>query len=416
MAKVDNLFDTAKKQLDSIAQLLETSYSDKKRFHRAINLLKRPQNLLKKKLIVKLTNGKKKVFQSFRIQYNDSNGPFMGGTRYSKNLSEEDLKAFAFLESIKSSLVDIPFGGAFGGIDVNPATISTKDLERLTKLYSQFLTSHIGTWKDVLTTDVGISEAVTPWMVDAYEKKKRFHSPATFVDNRLNLDGSVFILQEYLKINNISSRFRKLDIAILGFGNRAFTFATNLNAQNFRIVAVSDTTGGIVNSNGFKIDEVKNLKDKFTTLKEVSIMQKIEFINNENLLKLPVDILVIASKENAINLKNVSNINTKLILELTNFGLTTEAEEILIQKKIDILPDVILNSGLTILNHFDWIQKMHGYKWSREDLSKKLHTSTTKSFNEIKNVVVEKKISYRKAAYCLSVKRIIDAMIARGRV
>lgn len=368
---------------ESITELLATDYIDKKRLHRAINILKRPQNILKKKLILKLTNGKKGVFQSFRIQYSDARGPFMGGTRFDPNLSEDQIKSFALEESIRSAIVDLPFGGAFGGIDISLKKVSNKDIERLSKLYSQFLSNYIGTWKDVLITDPEINML----MMEAYEKKKKFHSPATFTSNQHNLDGAVFILQEYLKSSNLNSRFRKLDVAICGFGNRAYTFLSNINTQKFRIVAISDSTGGIVNSNGFDIEEIKKLKDKFTSLKEVSVMNNIEFISNENLLELPVDILVTA----------------------TNFEIETKI-------KSEILPSILLNSGFNVIGHLDWVQKMHGYKWSREEVSKKLHLAMQKTFLEIKKIVDEKKINYKDACYYLGVKRIVDAIMARGRV
>lgn len=391
-------------KLDSIVTLLEADYKDKKRLHRAINILKRPQNILKKKLILKLANGKRGVFQSFRIQHNDANGPFMGGIKYSKGLSEDDVKQLAFNESIKSALVDLPFGGAFGGIDINTKKVTDRDLERLTKLYSQFLSSHIGTWKDVVKTDKGTNSQIMSWLMEAYEKKKKFHSPATFTINRHNLDGAPIVLEEYLKTSNIFSRFRKLDVAVCGFGSRAHTFVDNMKSQNFRIVAVSDSSGGIVNSNGFNIEEVKKLKEKFYSLKEVSVMEKIEFITTEKLLELPVDILIVATENTKLE-----GINAKLVLELVNLnqGIETKGE---------VLPSVLLNSGFSALAHLDWVQKIHGYKWAKEEVLKKLHTVMAKTFLEIKNIVEERKISYSDATLYLGVKRIIDAMMERGRV
>lgn len=389
--------------LDSIKEILESDYPDKKRLHRAIGLLKRPQNILKKKLIIKLTNGKKKVVQSFRIKHNDARGPYMGGVKYSSILTGDEIKKLAFFESIKSSLVDIPFGGSFGGIVADTKKLAAKDLERITKCYSQFLSSSIGTWKDILIPNAGVNDQTMCWMMDSYEKKKKLHSPATFTVNRHNLDGAVFVLREYIKSSNQFSRFRKLDIAISGFGDRAYAFASNLSKQYFRIVAVSDSKGGIVNSSGFDINEIKVLKDKFSDLKEVSIMKNIEFISNEKLLELPVDILVIATKKS-----EVSKVHAKVVLELTNKELELT--------NTTILPSLLLNAGFNVIAHLDWIQKMHGYKWSREEISKKLHTSMLKTFTEVKTVVDEKKISYKEACLYLGSKRIIDAMMERGRV
>lgn len=404
--------------LDSITDLLASDFADKKRLHKAIKILQRPQNILKKKLIIKTTggSGKKVVFQSFRVQHNDARGPFMGGVAFLKGLTEENCKQLSFLESIKLSIADLSFGGAFGGIDINKNKISNKDLQRLTKIYSQFLTSHLGVWRDIVSTNIGTDNQILTWMMDAYEKKKKFHSPAAFVSNSFHLDGATVLLNEYLKNSNFFSRFRKLDIAIVGFGERATKFALNLNMQNFRIVAVSDTSGGIVNSNGFDIGEIINLKNKFSTLKEVSVMQNKEYISKEKILDLPVDILVIASAPNCILKDNAENIQAKLVLELANFGINKEAYEILANKKIEVLPDVLLNLGFSVLYYLDGIQKTHGYKWGREEISKKLNTSITKIFLEIKNIVEEKKITYRQAGYYIGSKRIIEAMMLRGRV
>lgn len=372
---------------DSIIQLLGTDYPDKKRFSKAINALKRPQNVLKKKLITKLTNGKKNVSQSFRIQYNDARGPFMGGLKLDKNISEDSIKKMAFEEAIKTAIVDLPFGGAFGGVEVDLKKVTNKDLERLLKLYSQFLTIHIGTWKDVVSNNGGTNAETQGWMMEAFEKKKKIHAPATFLSNVHNLDGATIILDEFLKSTNFVSRFRKLDVAVSGFNNRGYVFSRNLRSQSFRVVAVSDESGGIVNSNGFDVEEVKKLKDKFTTLKEISVMCDKEFVSKEKLLELPVDILVVVNDcDIEINIKS------------------------------EVLPSILLNSGFSVLNHLDWVQKIHGYKWSREEISKKLRVSMQKTFAEVKSIVDEKKISYNDACYYLGTKRIIDAMMERGRV
>ena len=416
MAEANNLLDIAKKNLDSIAQFLESDYSDKKRLHKILNAIKRPQNILKKKLILKLVNGKKKVFQSFRVQHNDSNGPFFGGTRYSSDISEEQIKALAIQESIKSSVAGLPFGGSFGGVIVNPKSSNKKDLERLTKLYSQFLCNHIGPWRDVLTVEVGTSVETMNWMMEAYEKKKKFHSPATFNGNNFNLDGAVYFLNKYLKSSNTLPIFRKIDVAIHGFGNRSFTFAKNLNSQNFRIVAISDKSGGLVNSNGFDINELKKLKDKFSTLKEVSVMQKIEYIDNKKILELPVDILVVASKDKVVTKDVAEVISSRLVLELSNFGITNDGFEILSRKEIDVLPDILLNAGYSIISHIEWVQKMHGYRWSKEEVSKRLQTGILKMFADVEKVVTERNISYKDAGYYLGLKGIIEMMISRGRV
>ena len=390
-------------RLESITPILEKNYLDRKRFYKAIRVFKKSQNVLKKKLNIKRSNGKKGVFHSVRVQHNDALGPFMGGIKYSPILTEEEVSSLAILESLKSSLVEIPFGGSFGGITVDVKKINNKDLERITKCYSQFLSSNIGSWKDVLIPNAGVNDQTMSWMMEAFERKKKLHSPASFTTNKYNLDGAVIILEEFIQISNLFSRFRKLDVAISGFGDRAYAFASNLNKQNFRVVAISDSKGGVVNSSGFNIDEIKKMKDKFYDLKEVSVMNNIEFISNEKLLELPVDILVIATKKS-----EVTNVNAKIVLEMTN-------KELNLTNTI-ILPSVLLNSGFNVIAHLDWVQKMHGYNWSREEVTKKLSIKMKKTFAEVKKCVDDNKIDYRTACYYIGVKRIIDAMMERGRV
>ena len=427
MAKVENLFETVKNNLDLIAPLLSTEYSDKKRFNNIIRRFKKPQDVLKKKLVVKLANGKKKTFQSFRIQHNDARGPFVGGTRYTPNLNEEELKGFAVLESIKTSAFDIPFGGGYGGVVIDRNKIPKRDLERITKLYSQFLAPHIGMWKDIISTNVGTNEETMAWMLESYEKKRKFHSPATFSGKPLVLGGSLgaieavgvgafYILQEYLKHSNLVSRFRKLEIAISGFGKNGYNFAKIAVNQGFKIVAVTDSSGGVVKSDGLEVEELKSNKNKFGSLKEVSSMVGMEAIDDRDLLKLPVDILVVASSENNVTKEIAEKIEAKLVLQISDFGLKKEAEELLRAKNIEVLPDILLNTGGLISTHLEWVQNIHGYRWGKEDFNSKLRSALIRGFNEIRNVVLEKKISYRQASYYLGLKRIVEAMTLRGRV
>lgn len=389
--------------LDSIIPILEKEYLDKKRFYKAIRVLRKTQNSFKKKLSIKLSSGKKGVFQSYRIQHNDCLGPYMGGVKYSPVLTEDEVIKLSFFESIKSALVEIPFGGSFGGIVVDTDKLKGRDLERISKCYSQFLTPYIGVWKDVLIPNAGASDQTSMWMLDSYEKRKKFHSPAAFTSNKYNLDGASIILDEYIKSSNLFSRFRKLDVAISGFGDRAYSFASNLNKQNYRIVALTDSKGGVVNSNGFDIEEIKLLKDKFYDLKEVSIIKGIEFISNEKLVELPVDILVIATKQS-----EVVKTNAKIVLEMTNRELNLE--------NTVVLPSLLLNSGFNAIAHLDWVQKMHGYNWSKEEVLKKLTLKMKKTFSDIKSVMDENKLNYRHASYYLGVKRILNSMMERGRV
>lgn len=425
MANIENAFENAKKQLDKVVPLLVNDYQDKKRFNRAIRLLKKPQNILKKKLTLKLDNGKKRSYQSFRIQYNDARGPFKGGVRFHENVTEDEVKALSFWMSVKCSVVDIPYGGSKGGIVVNPQKLNTKELERLTKLYANYLTPFIGPWKDIPAPDVNTNGQIMAWMLEVYEKRKKHHSPATFTGKPIELGGSLgreeatgqgglYILETYIKSKGKTKN--KIKIAVQGFGNVGYWFSKLAFDAGFKIVAVSDTSGGIFNSKGLNVEEIKKLQSKFGSLKEVSLMTKHKFIENKDLLELPVDCLVPAALENTITQKNVDNIKAKCILEMANGPTTSEADEVLKIKKIDVIPDVLANSGGVTVSYFEWIQNLHGYKWTKQRVNNELKELITNAFISIQKEVKDKKITYRKAAYYLAIKRIIDAMMLRGRV
>lgn len=421
MASFENAFENAKKQLDKVVPFLLDDYQGKKRLHKAIRLLKTPQNILKKKLILKLDNGKKRSYQSFRVQYNDARGPFKGGIRFHPNVSEDEVKALSFWMSIKCAVAGVPYGGGKGGIVVDPTKLSIKELERLTKLYANFLTSHIGPWRDVPAPDVNTNGQIMAWMLEVYEKRKKHHSPATFTGKPIELGGSlgreeatgqggVYVLDAYLKRNS------KLTIAIQGFGNVGFWFAKLAEEAGFKIVAVSDATGGIYNNLGLNITEIKKFKDKFGSFKEVSLMTKHKFIENKDLLELPVDVLVPAALENAITKENANNIKAKCILEMANGPVTPEADEVLKKNKIDVIPDVLANSGGVTVSYFEWVQNLHGYSWTKTRVNNELKEIITNAFIDIHKVKEDKNITYREAAFYLAVKRIIDAMMLRGRV
>lgn len=425
MAKQVSSFENAKKQLDIVTPLLICDYSDKKRFNKAVRLLKKPQNILKKKLNLKLDNGKKRSYQSFRVQYNNARGPFKGGIRYHQNVTEDEMKALSFWMSVKCSVINIPYGGSKGGIVVDPSKLKVRELERLTKLYANFLTPHVGPWRDIPAPDVNTNAQIMALMLEIFEKRKRHHSPATFTGKPIELGGSegreqatgqggLNVLEAYLKSKKIQKK--KVNIAIQGFGNVGYWFSKLAYDDGFKIVAISDVSGGVVDMNGINIDELKKLHSKFGDLKEISSMTKYKFIDNKELLELPVYCLVPAALENAITIENVHNLKTKLLLEMANGPTTPEADLVLRNKRIDVIPDVIANSGGVTVSYFEWVQNLHGYHWSKQRVNIELKKIITKAFDDISKESKNKKISYREAAFYIGIKRIIDSMMLRGRV
>ncbi len=410
-------FDSAKKQLDQVVLLLEGEYQDREKLHKAIGLLKKPQNFYRKALKIKLDDGKNASFPAFRCQYNNARGPFKGGIRFHPNVSEDEMKALAFWMTVKCAVVGIPYGGSKGGVIVDPSALSSAELKRLANKYAEFITPFVGPWIDVPAPDVNTNGQIMAWMLETYEKKIGTHAPAAFTGKPIALGGSqgreeatglggVFVLEEYVKSKKL--KVKSLTIAVQGFGNVGYWFAKLAGEAGFRVAAISDSSGGIYDKKGLDIDEIAKIKEKKGSLRIN--------ITNEELLGLDVDVLVPAALENAIQKPNAKNIKAKLVLEMANGPTTPEAEEILFKAGIDVIPDVLANAGGVTVSYFEWVQNLHGYYWTKEEVDKKLKPIMTSAFNDIQQAVEDKKAPYRKAAYFLAVKRIIDAMILRGRV
>lgn len=420
---MNSVFTAVKKQIDEVVPYLEKEYPDKKRFKKAASLLKKPKRVHKKRLPIRLDSGKTKGYWAFRSQHNDARGPFKGGVRFHLNVSEDEVKALSAWMTIKNAVVNIPFGGGKGGIKVNPKNLSETELMRLSKKYAEFLAPHIGPWKDIPAPDVNTSSREMAWMLDAYERKVGQHVPATFTGKPIELGGSlgrteatgqggVYVLQRYSKLQGLSPR--KTRIAVQGYGNVGFWFSKLASDLRFKIVAVSDSSGAVYDTQGLNPLKVLELKKKHGSLEEAPRSKKLKFITNDELLGLNVDILVPAALENVITKDNVDKIRARVILEMANGPITPEAEKILLKKKVEVLPDVLCNAGGVTVSYFEWVQNLHGYRWTKERVNQELKVIMDKAFGEVHKIEREMNISYRQSAYALAVKRLVGVMILRG--
>lgn len=418
-----NPFKNAITQIDSIANLLEDGYSDKKLFKEVLVKIKTPQRVLKKKLTLILDNGKAKTFQAFRSQHNNARGPFKGGIRFHPNVSEGEVKALSVWMSIKNAVVGVPYGGGKGGIIVDPQKLSLSELERLCRAYAKFLAPNIGPWRDVPAPDVNTGGREMAWMLDEYEKTLGQHAPATFTGKPLELGGSlgrteatgqggVYILTEYAKAKKLKNT--KTTIAIQGIGNVGFWFAKLSRELGFKVVALSDSSGGVYDAKGLDPDKLLQLKEESGSVKEVSTKKKMKYLTNDELLTMNVDILVPAALENAITDKNAKDIKAKAIIEMANGPVTPDADVLLEKNGIEVIPDVLANAGGVTVSYFEWVQNLHGYYWPEERVNEELKAKMTEAFKALSAIKTKHKLTYRKAAYYLALKRIIDAMILRG--
>ena len=412
-------------QIKDTSLLLSEDYQDKKQFKKAIEMVLTPQKIIKGTLSIKCVNGKKKTFPAFRIQHNDARGPFKGGIRFHPNVCEDEVRALATLMSLKCAVAGIPYGGAKGGIVVDPAKLTTDELKSLSIEYAKLITPHIGAWKDVPAPDVNTNGNIMSWMLEAYEKKVGYQSPGTFTGKPLELGGSlgrteatgqggVYVLEAYAKARKLN--IKASTVAVQGFGNVGLYFAKLASELGFSVVAVSDSSSGIYNPKGLDIKVLISYKEKGGTFKDYPLKQGVKLISNEELLELPVTVLVPAALENAITKENMEKISASVVLEMANGPTTTEADSYLHEKGVDVIPDILSNSGGVTVSYFEWAQNLSGYYWSKERVNDELKVTITKAFTDIDKIKKEKNISYRRAANYISLKRIIDAMILRGRV
>ena len=418
-----SFFGNVLKQIDEISNLLENDYVDKRLFKKIISEIKKPQRVVKKTLTISSDRGKKISFLSFRSQHNNALGPYKGGIRYHVNVCEDEVKALSTLMSLKCSLAGIPYGGAKGGIKVDVQRLSQKELEKLSKTYAKSFSKYIGEKIDVPAPDVNTNGQIMAWMLEAYEEKVGFKAPGTFTGKPIELGGSLgrneatgrggaFVLKEFAKKEKLVSS--KTKIAVQGFGNVGFWFSKFAKDLGFKIIAISDSSGAIVNDKGIDPDKLSVLKNELGSFKEISAKKNLKFISNEDLLMLPVDILVPAALEAVINKDNANKIKAKVILEMANGPITFEGEEILLKNKKEILPDILCNSGGVTTSYFEWAQNLQGISWPEEKVNEELKIYMIKAFDSVYGVARKKRIPFRVAANYISLKRIVDTMILRG--
>ena len=426
---MNNPHKNAIKQLEKVAEVLRPGYEDKKLFDRAIVKLKNPDKVVEGTVRVKMDNGETKTFKAFRSQHNNAVGPYKGGIRFHQNVSKEEVIALSTWMTWKCSVTGIPYGGAKGGVIVDPKKLSKTELESLSRAYARLIAPHIGPWVDVPAPDVNTTGEIMAWMVDEYEKtaKKRYKTlienpVATYTGKPLLLGGSkgrteatglggFFILEQLtkkLKLNPSNN-----SIAVQGFGNVGYWFAHYAHEAGYKVVALSDSRGGVYNAKGLDPDKILACKAKGGTIESCARGTK---ITNAELLELNVDILAPAALENVINPNNAKNIKAKYFFELANGPTTPEADDILSKNGIIVIPDVLANAGGVTVSYFEWAQNLQGYYWEKELVLKRLKELMDDAFLRMWDLKTESKVTARIATYMSAVKKVVDTMILRGSI
>ena len=360
-----------------------------------------------------------KTYPAFRIQWNSSRGPYKGGIRFHPDVSKDEVSSLAFWMAIKTAVADLPLGGAKGGVIVNPKELSPQELEDLSRAYIRAFYPYLGSHQDIPSPDVYTTPQIMAWMLDEFEKITKKKDPGMITGKPLDKGGSlvrdiatalggVYVLEAVIKKLKLTGK----RVAIQGFGNAGMNVAKLLHERGFKIIAVSDSKGGIYSTGGLDIPAVEKIKEKTDSVINYSAKK----ITNEELLESDVDILIPAALDNAITQENASKIKAKVILELANGPTTPEADIILHKKKILVLPDVLANAGGVTVSCFEWKQNLTGEKWNEEDIKQKLQQKLVSAFESIWTLYSTNQEDFRTSTYVLAVKKIIQAEKERRKV
>lgn len=411
-----NPFKIAQQQLDEAASVLQLD----KATH---ELLRWPLRELHVTLPVRMDDGTTKVFQGFRVQYNDARGPTKGGIRYHPSETIDTVRALAAWMTWKCAVVDIPLGGGKGGIICNPKAMSQGEIERLSRAYIRQVGRIIGLEKDVPAPDVYTNPQIMAWMADEYSFLKGYNEFGVITGKPLNLGGSLgrgdatarggmYCLREACKVLDIG--LKGATTAIQGYGN-AGAFAHTLGEELFglKVVAVSDSKGGIYNPDGLVYDKVFAFKQETGSVVGFPGSQS---VSNEELLELDVKILIPAALENVITEANAPNIKAKVSVELANGPTTPEADKILHENGVYVIPDFLANAGGVTVSYFEMVQNAYDYYWDLPMIHERLDKKMTKAFHAVHNKAQELGIHNRLAAYVVAVARVAEAVKLRGWV
>ncbi|MDG6243482.1 MAG: Glu/Leu/Phe/Val dehydrogenase [Methanolobus sp.] len=411
---IENPFENSRKQLAKCAEILGLDEG-------VHEMLRHPMRELRVTLPVRMDDGTIKVFEGFRIQYNDARGPTKGGIRFHPEENIDTVRALAAWMTWKCAVVDIPLGGGKGGIICNPKEMSEGELERLSRKYIASIAQIIGPRKDVPAPDVYTNPKIMAWMVDEFSKISSFNQPGVVTGKPLTMGGSlgrgdatarggIYTIREAAAVLGIELKDAK--VAIQGYGNAGY-YAAKLAAEilGCKIVAVSDSRGGVVNMDGIDPEAANQHKLKTGSVQGLANTTP---VSNEDILELNVDILIPAALENVITEKNALKVNAKIVAELANGPTTPAADEVLFQRGVHVIPDFLCNAGGVTVSYFEMVQNFYMYYWSEIRVHTRLDRKMTEAYKAVYEASQKYNIDMRTAAYVVSIERVVVAMKDRG--
>jgi glutamate dehydrogenase (NAD(P)+) len=383
-------------------------------------MLVTPYREVKVDVSITLDGGELGTFIGYRIQHDRSRGPMKGGLRYHPTVDVNEALGLASLMTWKTAVVNLPYGGAKGGIAVDPGTLTAGELERLTRKFVQQIHEIIGPHTDIPAPDVNTNAQVMAWIMDEYSKLHGF-SPAVVTGKPVDLFGSkgreeatgrgaVWALEEYLKDAG-QGEVRGKTFAIQGFGNVGSWAGRFLHERGGKVIAVSDVQGGVRNADGL---DIPRLLEHQTRTKTVTGFPGTDAISNEDLLLLPVDVLVPAALGGVITEANVEDVRAGLVLEAANAPTTPQADEVLARRGVTVLPDIYVNAGGVTVSYFEWAQNIQQFTWELDKVNAELHRHMRDAYATLARVVRERKVSFRTAAFIVAIGRVGRATVLRG--
>lgn len=433
----DGIFNDAIKRLDRAAEFAEIDSE-------ALEKLRYPKAVLQVSIPVRMDDGRLRVFQGYRVRHDDTRGPTKGGIRFHPNVHLGEVEALAFWMTCKCAVAGIPFGGGKGGIIVDPKELSRMELERLSRSFIEQVADFIGPETDIPAPDVYTNAMIMGWMMDEFSKIRRQRSPGVITGKPIPLGGSLgrddatgrgayYCIKELERLKSWEPT--DIRVAVQGFGNAGQHIARLLHADGYRVVAVSDSRGGIFRSDGLDVPRAIQLKNQGRAVGAVYSTRSVcecpvcggddckcsrddagtgEMVSNEALLELDVDVLIPAALENQIIAENAGRITAPVVIEVANGPTTSEADQTLADKGTIVVPDILANAGGVTVSYFEWAQNRAGYYWTEDDVRQRLQRIMAQEFNAIYQFAADKQIDMRTAAYAHALNRIGEAIESQG--
>ncbi|UCH87093.1 MAG: Glu/Leu/Phe/Val dehydrogenase [Dehalococcoidia bacterium] len=383
-------------------------------------LLSMPKREITANFPVRMDDGSTQVFTGYRVQHNLARGPAKGGIRYHPTVTLDDMRALAMLMTWKTAVADIPYGGAKGGVIVDPKALTDRELENLTRRYATEISILIGLEGDIPAPDMGTDDRIMAWIMDTVSMHRGYSVPGVVTGKPISVGGTagrmeatgrglLYIVQEATAYRGLSGD--GLTVAIQGFGNVGAVAARLLHRASYKVVAVTDVSGGVYNNRGLNPDALLQHKRPAGQLLGAPFGDS---LTNEELLALPVDILIPAAVGGQIIARNASTIRAKIIVEGANGPTSPEADAILEDNGIFVVPDILANAGGVIVSYFEWVQDLQSFFWEEDEVNERLHRVITRAFRDVVHMAERDRCSLRQSALLLGIRRVVEAIGVRG--